>query len=138
MPDRRTLGTPLDAVSAPGRTMIGMVAGLISERWPEIDQNRGRLHLGIPGRMKSESADLVRTKFVIDAGESQRWARLVAAACPRLAAALLTSSENVQTALDRTLGRTQSGLEAQMASLLWRLGEDPEYSAAARLEAALL
>jgi hypothetical protein len=56
MPDRRTLGTPLDAVSAPGRTMIGMVAGFISERWPEKDRNRGRLQLGIPGRMKSESA----------------------------------------------------------------------------------
>ena len=56
MPDRRTLGTLLDTVSASGRTMIGMVAGLISERWPGIDRNRGRLHLGIPGRMKSESA----------------------------------------------------------------------------------
>ena len=58
MPDWRTLGILLDAVSAPGRTMIGMVAGFISERWPEIDRNRGRLHLGIPGRMKSESAGI--------------------------------------------------------------------------------
>jgi hypothetical protein len=56
MPDRRTLGILLDAVSAPGRTMIGMVAGFISERWPEIDRNGGRLQLGIPGRIKSESA----------------------------------------------------------------------------------
>ncbi|EIM31052.1 hypothetical protein MicloDRAFT_00000390 [Microvirga lotononidis] len=35
MPDRRTLGTLLDAGSAPGRTMIGMVAGFISESLAE-------------------------------------------------------------------------------------------------------
>ncbi|MBM6583325.1 hypothetical protein ILT44_24285 [Microvirga sp. BT689] len=91
-----------------------------------------------PAASENRLMDLVRTKFVIDAGESQRWARLIAVACPRLAAALLASTENVQTALDRTLGRTQSGLEAQMATFLWRLGQDPGYSSVARQEAALL
>jgi hypothetical protein len=69
----------------------------------------------------------VRTRFVIDAGEAQHWARLVAAASPRLAAALLASTENVQAVLDRTLGRAQNGLEARVANLLQRLSEDPEY-----------
>src|SRR5215217_61989 len=55
-----------------------------------------------PAASENRLMDLVRTKFVIDAGESQRWARLIAATCPRLAAAFLASTENVQAALDRT------------------------------------
>jgi hypothetical protein len=39
-----------------GAAKIGMVAGLISERWPASTRNPGRLHLGTPGRIKSESA----------------------------------------------------------------------------------
>jgi hypothetical protein len=78
-----------------------------------------------PNDSKDTLMNLVRTRFVIDAGEAQRWARLLAATCPRLAAALLASSENVQATLDRVLGRTQTVLEARMASFLWRLGEDP-------------
>lgn len=81
--------------------------------------------------------DLVRARFAIDAGEAQRWIRAIAAASPRLAAALLTSTENVQDALDRMLGRTQSRLEARMGSFLWRLGEDTDYGAAARPAAFL-
>jgi hypothetical protein len=63
-----------------------------------------------PAPSENRLMDLVRTRFVIDAGEAQHWARLVAAASPRLAAALLASTENVQAVLDRTLGRAQSGL----------------------------
>jgi hypothetical protein len=91
-----------------------------------------------PAHSENRLMDLVRTRFVIDAGEAQRWARLVSAACPRLAAALLASSENVQAALDRTLGRTRNGLEARMADFLWRLGEDPEYRPVPKREATLL
>src|SRR5260370_20559521 len=40
----------------PGRKLIGMPAGFISEWWPASNRNRGRLHVGIPGRNKSESA----------------------------------------------------------------------------------
>jgi hypothetical protein len=40
-----------------GRLQIGMVAGFISERWPASNRNPGRLHVGKPGRNKSESAD---------------------------------------------------------------------------------
>jgi hypothetical protein len=39
-----------------GRLQIGMVAGFISERWPASNRNPGRLHVGTPGRIKSESA----------------------------------------------------------------------------------
>lgn len=40
----------------PGRKLIGMPAGFISEWWPASNRNGGRLHVGIPGRNKSESA----------------------------------------------------------------------------------
>ena len=33
-----------------------MPAGFISESWPASNRNGGRLHVGIPGRNKSESA----------------------------------------------------------------------------------
>jgi hypothetical protein len=33
-----------------------MVAGFISERWPASNRNPGRLLVGTPGRIKSESA----------------------------------------------------------------------------------
>ncbi|NIX76562.1 hypothetical protein [Microvirga terricola] len=89
-----------------------------------------------PADSENRLLDLVRTRFAIDAGEAQHWGRLIAAASPRLAAALLASTENVQATLDRTLGNTQSGLEARMANFLSRLGDDPEYSSAAR-QAAL-
>ena len=38
------------------RKLIGMPAGFISEWWPASNRNGGRLHVGIPGRNKSESA----------------------------------------------------------------------------------
>jgi len=85
-----------------------------------------------PAPSENRLMDLVRTRFVIDAGEAQHWARLVAAASPRLAAALLTSTENLQAVLDRTLGRAQNGLETRMADFLQRLSNDPEYGSAAR------
>ncbi|MBB3018352.1 hypothetical protein FHR70_001392 [Microvirga lupini] len=90
-----------------------------------------------PAESENRLMDLVRTRFFIDAGEAQRWARIVAAASPRLAATLLASTENVQALLDRTLGRTQSGQEARIASLLWRLGDDPEYRPSTRHPALL-
>ncbi|KFG68922.1 hypothetical protein JH26_12015 [Microvirga sp. BSC39] len=83
-----------------------------------------------PAPSENRLMDLVRTRFVIDAGEAQHWARLVAAASPRLAAALLASTENVQAVLDRTLGRAQDGLEARVAGFLWRLSQDPGYPSA--------
>ena len=85
-----------------------------------------------PAHSDNRLMDLVRTRFAIDAGEAQRWGRLIAAASPRLAAALLASTENVQATLDRALGSTQNGLEARMANFLWRLGDDPEYCPAGR------
>jgi len=80
-----------------------------------------------PAQSENRLMDLVRTTFVIDAGESQHLARLIASVCPRLAAALLASTENVQVTLDRLLGRTRTGLEARLAKFLWKLAEDPEY-----------
>lgn len=85
-----------------------------------------------PADSENRLMDLVRTRFAIDAGEAQRWGRLISATSPRLAATLLASTENVQATLDRALGSTQSGLEARMANFLRRLGDDPEYGSAAR------
>ncbi|MBM6583326.1 hypothetical protein ILT44_24290 [Microvirga sp. BT689] len=79
-----------------------------------------------PDDSKNALMNLVRTRFVIDAGEAQRWARLLGMTCPRLAAALLVSTENIQTTLDQWLGRTQMRLEARLAGFLWKLGNDPE------------
>src|ERR1035437_42896 len=45
-----------DPPQRPGRKLIGMPAGFISEWWPASNRNGGRLHVGIPGRNKSESA----------------------------------------------------------------------------------
>ena len=81
-----------------------------------------------PAESDNRLMDLVRTRFAIDAGDSQRIAHLISAVYPRLAAALLSSTETMQATLDRILGRTQSGLEARLASFLWRLGEDPAAS----------
>jgi hypothetical protein len=39
-----------------GRLQIGMVAGFISEWWPTSNRKPGRLQVGTPGRIKSESA----------------------------------------------------------------------------------
>jgi hypothetical protein len=83
-----------------------------------------------PTSSENRLMDLVRTRFAINAGEAQRWARMIAATSPRLAATLLASAENVQDTLDRALGNTQSRLEARMANFLWRLGDDPEYTVA--------
>ncbi|NBJ10762.1 hypothetical protein [Microvirga arsenatis] len=85
-----------------------------------------------PAHSENRLMDLVRTTFVIDAGESQRLARLIASVCPRLAAALLTSTENVQVTLDRLLGQTRSATEAKMASFLWKLGEGADIHRPAR------
>ncbi|MBJ6124876.1 hypothetical protein [Microvirga splendida] len=85
-----------------------------------------------PAHSENRLMDLVRTRFAIDAGEAQRWARHIAAASPRMAAALLATTENVQAVLDRTLGRTQSRLESRVASFLWQLRHDPELSQAGR------
>ncbi len=85
-----------------------------------------------PAHSDNRLMDLVRTSFAIDAGEAQRWVRVVASASPRLAATLLASSESVQTALDHALGRTQNGMEARIGSLLWRLVDDPDYGSAAK------
>ena len=48
-----------------GRLQIGMVAGFISERWPASNRNPGRLHVGTPGRIKSESAHTVWRELCI-------------------------------------------------------------------------
>ncbi len=42
-----------------------MPAGFISEWWPASNRNRGRLHVGIPGRNKSESAADKRVALVV-------------------------------------------------------------------------
>ena len=81
-----------------------------------------------PADKEGKLMDLVRTQFAIDAVEAQRWVRLLTAASPRLAAALLASAENVQTVLEQILGGTRSRLEARMAGFRWRLVDDPEYS----------
>ena len=43
---------------------IGMVAGFIPERWPASNRNAGRLRVGIPGRLQSESADVPPPRLV--------------------------------------------------------------------------
>ncbi len=85
-----------------------------------------------PAHSGNRLMDLVRTRFAIDAGEAQRWVKLIASASPRLAAALLASSESVQAVLDSALGKTQSRAEARMGAFLWQLGHDPEYGSAVR------
>ena len=45
-----------DPPQKPGRKLIGMPAGFISEWWPASFRNGGRLHVGKPGRNKSEFA----------------------------------------------------------------------------------
>ncbi len=85
-----------------------------------------------PAHSENRLMDLVRTRFAIDAGEAQRWARHIAAASPRMAAALMATTENVQGLLDRTLGRTQSRLEARAANFLGQLRRDQMHSLSAR------
>jgi hypothetical protein len=85
-----------------------------------------------PAHSQNRLMDLVRTRFAIDAGEAQRWVKLIASASPRLAAALLASGENVQEVLERVLGGSQSRAEARMGAFLSRLGGDPEYASAVR------
>jgi hypothetical protein len=85
-----------------------------------------------PAHSENRLMDLVRTRFAIDAGEAQRWVRLIASASPRLAATLLASSENVQEVLDRVLWGSQSRAEARVGAFLRRLGDDPEYGPAVR------
>jgi antitoxin (DNA-binding transcriptional repressor) of toxin-antitoxin stability system len=80
-----------------------------------------------PAHSENRLKDLVRARFAIDAGEAQRWVKLIASASPRLAAALLASSESVQAALDGALGRTQSREAARMGAFLWQLSNDLEY-----------
>ena len=45
MPKLLTQGLSLEPET--GRQLIGIVAGFKSERWPIIDRNAGRLHVGI-------------------------------------------------------------------------------------------
>ncbi len=44
------------------RMAPGTVAGFISEPWPTSNRNPGRLHLGMPGRITSESARRCQTR----------------------------------------------------------------------------
>jgi hypothetical protein len=46
-----------------GPILIGIVAGFIPEWWPASNRNAGRLQVGIPGRLKSESARLADPIF---------------------------------------------------------------------------
>jgi hypothetical protein len=85
-----------------------------------------------PVHSENRLMDLVRTRFEIDAGEAQRWVRQITAASPRLAAALLATTENVQTAVHRVLAKPQSGLEARVASFLGQLVHEPECGPAGR------
>jgi hypothetical protein len=39
--------------------LIGTPAGFISDRWPTSPRIGGRLQIGIPGRLRSESADKI-------------------------------------------------------------------------------
>jgi hypothetical protein len=65
-----------------------MVAGFISERWPASNRNPGRLHIGTPGRIKSESATAdpgcTQTGFVIWLVMAWSPARGSNAGCSRL------------------------------------------------------
>jgi len=76
-----------------------------------------------PAQSASRLMDLVRTRFLIDAGESQHLARRLASVSPRLAAALLRSSDNVHAVLNRLHGRTQSATEAKLSNLLQQFRE---------------
>lgn len=39
-----------------GRSLIGIVAGFKSERWPDFDRNGGRLQIGIRNLLLSKAA----------------------------------------------------------------------------------
>ena len=52
------------------QSIAGRVAGFKSEWWPTSNRNGGRLRLGIPGRLQSESAPNVRHKLSRAAGWS--------------------------------------------------------------------
>src|SRR6202022_1125010 len=56
-----------------GRKLIGMPAGFISEWWPASNRNGGRLHVGIPGRNKSESAGIRRWHRLALEIKTARW-----------------------------------------------------------------
>ncbi len=56
MPQWLTRWKTLEILAGDGRLQIGMAAGFKSERWPASNRNPGRLPVGIPGRLKSESA----------------------------------------------------------------------------------
>jgi len=62
-----------------GRLQIGMVAGFISERWPASNRNSGRLHVGTPGRIKSESATRCDGCESCEAWRVARYARVTEA-----------------------------------------------------------
>ena len=56
MPQWLTRWKTLEILAGDGRLQIAMAAGFKSERWPASNRNPGRLPVGIPGRLKSESA----------------------------------------------------------------------------------
>lgn len=59
MPKLLTQGVSLEPRT--GRSLIGIVAGFKSERWPVIDRNAGRLQLGI--RIQKEERCLSQPVF---------------------------------------------------------------------------
>jgi len=63
MPQWLTRWKTLEILAGDGRLQIGMAAGFKSERWPASNRNPGRLPVGIPGRLKSESATLFGCYF---------------------------------------------------------------------------
>ncbi|WP_230532504.1 hypothetical protein [Microvirga roseola] len=71
-----------------------------------------------PARPENKLLDVVRTRFGIGPGAAHRIARLVSAASPRLATALLTSTTSFETTLDRFLGASETRQEAQLAAFL--------------------
>jgi hypothetical protein len=83
-----------------------------------------------PAQPENRPLDLVRAQAAADPSEAQGLSRAIAPAYPRLAAALLASTENVQVVLDRFLGQSRTGLEARLARFLRTAGDNPTLGSA--------
>ena len=82
-----------------------MAAGFISEWWPASNRNGGRLHVGIPGRNKSESAikDTNHVKHLRAIAEIFELLGLQSKAAPAVAEFLEEKKHVVQDIVDDEL-----------------------------------
>jgi hypothetical protein len=91
-----------DPPQKPGRKLIGMPAGFISEWWPASNRNGGRLHVGIPGRNKSESARRRYAEWTPD--RFRRWGRSIGPNTEGLVLAILANRPHPEQGFRTCLG----------------------------------